>query len=312
MAKITEFGVEASSYDEYFASLRQKAHDAFGSPVNTSPELPLGQFLSAIALELAELDEGVVGVFNNQSLDSAIGRGLDNLAALSGLRREAGETNTALRRRARRQRGIAGTQTVPAMQSALDSMFGANNYIVLQNTQASPQVIDGITLLANSMYVGVADEGDHPVNNSTVVPIVGLHKPVGVALSASGNSHYDEQGVYEGAFGSFMVNWTYMISREVTVTVTATRTDQYPAGGDARLREYIQGRIAATPAGKDFDSNAALFGVYGLLGDVFTGIPSVTRVYKAHDDAPASAPVTAAHKVIADLNNGGVTLAITQ
>ena len=317
MAKITEFGVEASSYDEYLTKLRFRIADAFsigreGQPSDSqafAPELPLGQLTHALALELSELDEGVVGVYNNQSLEHAMGQGLINLASLSGLVKAQGETDASLRRRVRRQRAIAGTQSLPALQSALDRLGGS--YVVLENPQASQQVVNGITMPRNSVYIGVGNSFDNLEIKPELVKAIGLHKPIGVAMATSGGIGRDRSGVYEGAYGSITVRYTVATIIFGTITLTATRNANYPPDGDARLTAYLRGLIHALQVGQTIDTASAVFGVYGLLGAVFAGIPVISLSYATVDGNAYTGAITAAHHVIQS-KAGGVQLAITQ
>lgn len=89
MAGITSQGLQIKRLPEILESLESKARAEFGSAINLQEDSLLAQLLAIFSAEVADLWEGVQGVYDASFPNSSTGINLDNVAALVGITRLA-------------------------------------------------------------------------------------------------------------------------------------------------------------------------------------------------------------------------------
>lgn len=217
MAGITESGLQIKRLPEVLESMQSKCRISFGSTINLEEDSILSHLLTIFSAEVADLWEGVQGVYDAAYPDSSDGVNLDNVASLVGVTRLSAEKATAEMR-------ITGTvNTVIPQGTEFEQVgsgvrFSTNTSLTLANTSFNQVVIQVTNVVPSTVYsvtIGGTtrsyNSGGSPTANSIAGGLVAAINTPDFGVVASNN--------LDGTF-----NITLPTIEERTLTISANLT----------------------------------------------------------------------------------------
>lgn len=87
-------GLTVKTQDELVAEISAALQDAYGADINLSPDTPDGQLMMSFIAAILDVEDLVFAVYASMDPDQAVGKVLDQRAAINGIQRQAGTHTT--------------------------------------------------------------------------------------------------------------------------------------------------------------------------------------------------------------------------
>lgn len=177
----------SSVQDQVETAFRQR----WGNDLNLAPETLAGRLVEGITMLIVN----VIGVnamnANSLNITTAVGTWLDGIGGLFGLTRFTDETDEAYKKRILSSNS-RGEGFAASISNAISGVNGVTHVCVLDNGNADPAVIDGMSVDAHSVFIAVAGgegvDGEEG-NEKEIANAIYTTKSLGCAYhSASENS----------------------------------------------------------------------------------------------------------------------------
>lgn len=292
MAQVDSTGVRPFTVEEYVQLLAAAWAQVFPN-IDLSPQTPAAQVIGGMAQVLAERDQELVALNSGLSIETAAGRQLDNLAIQLGLVRTAGESDDALRRRYRAQRGANETGTREGLERRLLALDGVTECLIYENTTSAEVVTRGLTIGAHSFTAVIRGGAD-----ADIAQVINDHKPMGIGTSGSSSA-----AVVNADGVTATMRWEPVVTMPIVAAVALNTEDGFPADGGTLVGNALHDYFAELDPGELHDAARASAVMYNaapgftLTSAAYTqadssAIPSSLDANRQLDLPPASITVT--------------------
>lgn len=158
---VTDKGIVVPDTSRVKGEVEDAFKEKWGANISTDPETLTGRLIEGITMLIVN----VLGVnalnASSFNLSSAVGAWLDNIGALFGVERLAGETDALYRTRIVNSNS-RGAGFAASIANAIGKVAGVTHVCVLDNGNADPAVLPyrasyGMAVNAHSVFIAVAD-----------------------------------------------------------------------------------------------------------------------------------------------------------
>lgn len=178
----TKNGIVIPATSDIRAKVENEFKTIFGSDIDTTAETPIGRLIEAITLLFVDICGVNAQNANGINPNSATGAYLDNIAALFGITRESGESDMKFRSRILKSQS-RGIGYVRSIWNELSKVSTLTSICVLENGDADPSVINGLTIDPHSIFACVSGNG---TNEESALVAAALY-----ATKAAGCAYHD-------------------------------------------------------------------------------------------------------------------------
>jgi hypothetical protein len=162
---VTDKGIVVPDTSKVKENVENAFKEKWGANINLAPETLVGRLVEGITMLIVN----VIGVnalnANSLNVTTAVGAWLDNIGRLFGLDRFTDETDELYRKRIlssnSRGKGFAAS-----ISNAISGVNDVTHVCVLDNGNADPTVIDGMSVNAHSVFIAVAGGEDDAIANA--------------------------------------------------------------------------------------------------------------------------------------------------
>lgn len=237
MAGVTTGGfvpkLEPELFDEIVAECRAVIDPAF----DDSPDSVSGQIIGIVASKHAEQWEVLQAVWGALS-EGASGSALDRLAALTGSKRNVGESDAAFRIRRRVELSDQGATTQSAMRAALSKLSGMQAVRVFSNRTMNTDAAGRPPKSVEAVVLGTATQSSIATtvweNLAAGIEAYGTKTPIPTITDSEGHSQ--------------QVGYSEAVAQNLYLRITV-KTDSASYAGDTELKKRLM----------DFTSGALSF-----------------------------------------------------
>lgn len=213
----------SSIQDQVETAFRQK----WGNDLKIAPETLVGRLVEGITMLIVN----VIGVnamnANSLNITTAVGAWLDGIGGLFGLERFENETDEAYRKRILSSNS-RGEGFAASISNAISGVNGVTHVCVLDNGNADPSVIDGMSVDAHSVFIAVAGGDSDAIANAIYTT-----KSLGCAYhSASDNSTGTTVNVAIDRDGEQITTVKFYRPDEIQFRINAVIIDDVYTGSD--------------------------------------------------------------------------------
>lgn len=178
----TKNGIVIPSTSDIRTKVENEFKTIFGSDIDTTAETPIGRLIEAITFLFVDICGVNAQNANGINPSSATGAYLDNIAALFGVVRESGESDMKFRSRILKSQS-RGIGYVRSIWNELSKVSTLTSICVLENGDADPCVINGLTIDPHSIFACVSGAG---TNEESALVAAALY-----ATKAAGCAYHD-------------------------------------------------------------------------------------------------------------------------
>ena len=154
----TKNGIVIPATSDIRTKVENEFKTIFGADIDTTAETPIGRLIEAIAFLFVDICGVNAQNANGINPNSATGAYLDNIAALFGVTRESGESDMKFRNRILKSQS-RGIGYVRSIWNELSKVSTLTSICVLENGDADPCVINGLTIDPHSIFACVSGNG---------------------------------------------------------------------------------------------------------------------------------------------------------
>ncbi len=266
---LTATGFEVPSLDDILLDLQTALGAKPGwSGVDTGKTSLVGQYLRAVAEQVHEVYSLVGQVYASLDLESATGTALDRLAAIAGMSKKSGESDSALRARVIELAAGAGAGSVSAISARLRQLDAMTDTAVAHNYRDYTDPVTGLPPHCMKI-VGYPDvSGDSDALAAWQAAIWGaVGVPAGVTMLGSESSmYYDAEHEIEAE-----IRWSWASEVQIYTAVTATVDDAFPATGQDQVKQIVADTVNALHIGTDVLPDL-------IEGRIIDGVPGIRTV----------------------------------
>ena len=178
----TKNGIVIPATSDIRTKVENEFKTIFGADIDTTAETPIGRLIEAITFLFVDICGVNAQNANGINPSSATGAYLDNIAALFGVVRESGESDMKFRSRILKSQS-RGIGYVRSIWNELSKVSTLTSICVLENGDADPRVINGLTIDPHSIFACVSGNG---TNEESALVAAALY-----ATKAAGCSYHD-------------------------------------------------------------------------------------------------------------------------
>lgn len=178
----TKNGIVIPATSDIRTKVENEFKRIFGADIDTTAETPIGRLIEAITLLFVDICGVNAQNANGINPNSATGAYLDNIAALFGITRESGESDMKFRNRILKSQS-RGIGYVKSIWNELSKVSTLTSICVLENGDADPCVINGLTIDPHSIFACVSGNG---TNEESALVAAALY-----ATKAAGCAYHD-------------------------------------------------------------------------------------------------------------------------
>lgn len=178
----TKNGIVIPATSDIRTKVENEFKTIFGADIDTTTETPIGRLIEAITFLFVDICGVNAQNANGINPSSATGAYLDNIAALFGVTRESGESDMKFRSRILKSQS-RGIGYVRSIWNELSKVSTLTSICVLENGDADPRVINGLTIDPHSIFACVSGNG---TNEESALVAAALY-----ATKAAGCAYHD-------------------------------------------------------------------------------------------------------------------------
>lgn len=178
----TKNGIVIPATSDIRTKVENEFKTIFGADIDTTAETPIGRLIEAITFLFVDICGVNAQNANGINPSSATGAYLDNIAALFGVIRESGESDMKFRNRILKSQS-RGIGYVRSIWNELSKVSTLTSICVLENGDADPCVINGLTIDPHSIFACVSGAG---TNEESALVAAALY-----ATKAAGCAYHD-------------------------------------------------------------------------------------------------------------------------
>ena len=178
----TKNGIVIPATSDIRTKVENEFKTIFGADIDTTAETPIGRLIEAITFLFVDICGVNAQNANGINPSSATGAYLDNIAALFGVTRESGESDMKFRSRILKSQS-RGIGYVRSIWNELSKVSTLTSICVLENGDADPRVINGLTIDPHSIFACVSGNG---TNEESALVAAALY-----ATKAAGCAYHD-------------------------------------------------------------------------------------------------------------------------
>ena len=178
----TKNGIVIPATSDIRTKVENEFKTIFGADIDTTTETPIGRLIEAITFLFVDICGVNAQNANGINPNSATGAYLDNIAALFGVTRESGESDMKFRNRILKSQS-RGIGYVRSIWNELSKVSTLTSICVLENGDADPCVINGLTIDPHSIFACVSGNG---TNEESALVAAALY-----ATKAAGCAYHD-------------------------------------------------------------------------------------------------------------------------
>ena len=178
----TKNGIVIPATSDIKTKVENEFKTIFGADIDTTTETPIGRLIEAITFLFVDICGVNAQNANGINPNSATGAYLDNIAALFGVVRESGESDMKFRNRILKSQS-RGIGYVRSIWNELSKVSTLTSICVLENGDADPCVINGLTIDPHSIFACVSGNG---TNEESALVAAALY-----ATKAAGCAYHD-------------------------------------------------------------------------------------------------------------------------
>lgn len=154
----TKNGIVIPATSDIRTKVENEFKTIFGADIDTTAETPIGRLIEAITFLFVDICGVNAQNANGINPNGATGAYLDNIAALFGITRESGESDMKFRNRILKSQS-RGIGYVRSIWNGLSKVSTLTSICVLENGDADPCVINGLTIDPHSIFACVSGNG---------------------------------------------------------------------------------------------------------------------------------------------------------
>ncbi|MDO5435272.1 MAG: hypothetical protein Q4G19_02775 [Clostridia bacterium] len=240
-------GMHLPTYDDRMEDMLEAYRTIFGEDAVLTPDTMDYQLLSLFAKALDDMCSLLLDVYVSRDPDMARGQALDLLLPLTGLRRETGETDEALRDRRAALAALSSVTTAAGIEAAV-------------------RAVPGVTRV--KVFVNDADaaNGDLPAHSVTVLAEGGNNADVAKAILAKKAPGIPTAGATSVTVPDlYGVNTTVRFSRPETCAATCRVVVQRLTGWTDGTADVIKNAAAEYVSGLDIGEPLIVPVLYGAI-----------------------------------------------
>ena len=178
----TKNGIVIPATSDIRTKVENEFKTIFGADIDTTAETPIGRLIEAITFLFVDICGVNAQNANGINPSGATGAYLDNIAALFGVVRESGESDMKFRNRILKSQS-RGIGYVRSIWNELSKVSTLTSICVLENGDADPCVINGLTIDPHSIFACVSGAG---TNEESALVASALY-----ATKAAGCAYHD-------------------------------------------------------------------------------------------------------------------------